>query len=258
MKKPTDIGTNRTGAKTSPIDSRRTIAGAKKGSAETGIESPGDSTRLEAERVFWSASAEPVGTVPVPATLRGVASTVIEVAQGHKPTVFIDKLGGRLAFERTGTRLYEAVIAKLVAADVHEGGPTRSELEVIRDDELRHAALLIEALEKLGADPTAMTPCADLVGVTGLGLIQVVTDPRTTLSQALEALLIAELTDVDAWAMLVDLATGLGHDDLAERFRAAELEEETHLARVRAWVALTTLGQSGVLPTPPEPDAAVR
>ena len=107
--------------------------------------------------------------------------------------------------------------------------------------------LLAEALEKLGADPTAMTPCADLTGVTGMGLVQVLTDPRTTLTQALDAILIAELTDVDAWAVLIDLA---------ERFRQAAAEEEVHLERVRGWVLLATLGQTGVAPTPPQPTAA--
>jgi hypothetical protein len=32
---------------------------------------------------------------------------------GKEPIVFLDKLGERAAFERSGTRLYETLIAKL-------------------------------------------------------------------------------------------------------------------------------------------------
>jgi ferritin-like protein len=257
VQSPTDMGMNRTGAKASPIDSRRTIAGAR-GTGEDGVDAGVDGAALETERILWSSSAGPVGTVPIPTTLKGAATTVVETVRGHKPTVLIDKLGARLAFERTGARLYEALITKLSAASPHEGGPTRSDLELIRDDEIAHAALLVEAIETLGADPTAMTPCADLTGVTGIGLVQVLTDPRTTLSQALDAMLIAELTDVEGWSLLIELTSALGHAELAERFRAAELAEETHLAQVRTWVSLGALGQSGAMPTPPDPDAAVR
>jgi hypothetical protein len=257
VQSPTDMGTNRTGAKASPIDSRRTVAGAR-GSGEDFVDAGIDGAALENERILWSASAGPVGTVPIPTSLKGAATTVVETVRGHKPTVLIDKLGARLAFERTGARLYEALITKLSAANPHEGGPTRSDLELIRDDEIAHSALLVEAIEKLGADPTAMTPSADLTGVTGIGLVQVLTDPRTTLSQALDAILIAELTDVAGWSLLSELSTALGQRELAERFRAAEAAEEVHLARVRAWVSLGALGQSGAVPTAPDPDAAVR
>src|SRR5688500_4167477 len=108
MHKPTDIGANRTGIGTSPLDSRQTIKGAEQ-AATIG---PQDGKVLEAERVLWARNAEPVGSIPPPATVKGMVKTVIEMVEGHKPTVFIDKLGERLAFERTGTRLYEALLAK--------------------------------------------------------------------------------------------------------------------------------------------------
>ena len=59
------------------------------------------------------ASADPIGTDAAAATLKGAVKTAGEHAQGRRsPTVFLDKLGERLAFERTGTRLYEPLIAK--------------------------------------------------------------------------------------------------------------------------------------------------
>ena len=47
--------------------------------------------------------------------------------------------------------------------------------------------MLVQAMEQLGGDPTAQTPCADVTATASMGLIQVVTDPRTTLAQSLNA-----------------------------------------------------------------------
>ncbi len=248
MQKPTDIGTNRTGIAASPIDGRRTEEGA-----QIGAGMPLDGSVLEAERVRFSREAFPLGTVPPPGTLKGVVKATIEAVKGHKATVFLDKLGERIAFERTGSRLYDALLAKLDAADVHEGGPTRAELEQIRDEERQHFAWLRDAMIKLGGDPTAMTPCADVAAVASLGWVQVVTDPRTTLTQALDVILVAELADNDGWSMLIELADGLGQDELARRFRIALDEENEHVAKVRSWLATALAGQAGVAPTPEQP-----
>jgi len=66
--------------------------------------------------------------------------------------------------------------------------------------------------------------------------MQVVTDPRTTIPQSLNAILVAELADNASWEMLLQLAEETGHDEMAERFRAALAEEEQHLASVRQWL----------------------
>lgn len=241
MQKPTDTGMNRTGVATSPIDSRRTASGAEQ--APTGGMLDGHA--LAAERITWARIAQPLGTVPPPATLKGVLKTAIEKLEGHQPTVFIDKLGERLAFERTGTRLYEAVMAKLEAADPHPGGPTRGDLELIHSAEHHHFTLVRDAIVQLGADPTAITPSADLVAVAGLGWVQAVSDPRTTLNQCLDVMLIAELADHDGWQLLIDLTEKLGFDDVANQFRTALEEEERHVLRVRGWVTTALLGEAG-------------
>jgi hypothetical protein len=247
MDKPTDTGMNRTGIATSPIDSERTISAAE--AADTA--SPLDGSLLEAERTRWSRDADPLGTVPPPGTLKGIAKTLLEKLQGRQPNVFIDKLGERLAYERTGTRLYDALLAKFEAANVHEGGPTRADLEKHRNDEHHHFLLVCDAIRQLGADPTAITPCADVVAVAGLGWVQILTDPRTTFTQCLDVMLIIEQGDVAGWELLTELATSLGFDDLADQFRAANVIEEEHAAHLKAWVTQALLGQVGTEPTPP-------
>ncbi len=248
MNKPTDVtGKNRTGAAAAPAESKKTAEGAEAGTPDELVNMEG--VELSATRTAWASSAEPIGTMPPP-SLKGVARTALKKMQGMDPTVFLDLLGARLAFERSGTRLYEALLVKHAAAHLHEGGPTRDELEHIRDEELQHAAILAKCMEQLGADPTAMTPAADIEGVATHGVLQVVADPRTTLTQALQVVMIAELADNEAWQTLIELADGLGQEEMADDFRKALLEEEDHLARVRAWLAAAFSGQAGIDPTP--------
>jgi len=234
MKKTTsDMGPNRTGIATSPIDSADIFQAAQKRAPS----SPGDGSLLLEVRKQYSLESGGVGHVPPPANLKGVAKTAVELLKGAKPTVFLDKLGERLAFERSGSRLYEGALAKLDVYGSWEEGPTQEGLERILNDELSHFALISESLTKLGADPTAVTPCADLVGVMSMGLPAVLADPRTNLRQSLEALLVAELTDNASWELLIELARGLGHDTLADRFQLALDAESEHLVLVRGWLA---------------------
>jgi rubrerythrin len=232
MKEPTDMGMNRTGVGTSPIDSKELIEGAR----ESQPSSLGDETEIARVRASYGAESSVVGTMPPPSSVKGAVLTMIEGITKN-PMVFLDKLGERLAFERTGVRLYDALLAKFDVLGSWEGGPTRDLLVEFREDELRHFHVVKSAMESLGADPTALTPSGDIVGVEGMGLVQVITDPRTTLPQALHAQLVAELTDAEGWDMLADLAASLGHDAMADDFRDALRAEEKHLAHVRQWVA---------------------
>lgn len=254
--KPTDTGLNRTGLGTSPMDKDKVVEGAK-------LQAPQASfavDAIEAVRTSFSREAEPLGTLPPPATLKGAAKTLVHKLQGEKANVLIDLVGERLAFERTGTRLYEALLAKLAAAGDHPSGPTRADLEQIRDEELAHAAMLAEAATEMGADPTAMTPAADVTAVASSGIVKVVCDPRTTLTQALNAMLVAELADNDGWAMLTELAERLDQDAFAQRCHAAAQDEERHLDLVRSWLQGAIEGQAGLpadghAAAPPPPPA---
>jgi rubrerythrin len=93
--------------------------------------------------------------------------------------------------------------------------------------------MLVACMEKLGADPTAQTPCADVAGVESVGLLQVVTDPMTSVTQSLHAMLVAELTDNDAWDELVKLAREFGQDEMVALFEKAREAEREHLAGIR-------------------------
>jgi hypothetical protein len=127
--------------------------------------------------------------------------------------------------------MYDAVLAR---RDVSNGavGALRADLSRFRDDELRHAGALGEAMLDLGAEPPALASDVDT-----LARVQQLTDSRTSLGQVLRILLEAEVADIDGWESLVVAARTLGYPDLARSARRAALEEELHIVHVRHWMA---------------------
>jgi hypothetical protein len=75
-----------------------------------------------------------------------------------------------------------------------------------------------------------------------MGLMQVVTDPRTTLAQSLHAMLIAEMTDNSGWETLIALASVNGQSAMVGNFTVALDEERRHLQMVRSWLDEATIG----------------
>lgn len=240
MENEVAVGMNRTGLDMAPFSRDELIDYAEDQAAKA----PEHDGAFEAVHMEYMEAAERVGSVPVPATMKGMASTAVQKMTGKNPEVLIDKLGERLAFERTGTRLYEAMLLKCGAADSAGNPVDAAQLAGIRDDEEKHFHLLHAQIEKLGADPTAMTPCADVTGVQSLGLMQVISDPRTTVAQALNALLTAELTDNASWELLIELAQQSGHNDMANEFTAALQDEQRHLEMVRGWLREAVLTEA--------------
>ena len=149
--KPTDLGFNRTGMGLAPLRSQEMLEGVESLQPAAALV---DGARIEELRAELSRSAPPVGVMPPPPTIKGAAKAAVQALKGNAPLVFLDKLGERLAFERVGVRLYQALLAKFEAAHPHPGGPTREEIERVCNEELRHFGLVETAIVKLGADPT--------------------------------------------------------------------------------------------------------
>lgn len=222
------LGHNVTGAQMSPEDTKEMMEAVEKYPPDVA----GDSTKYAKERQVMTAASDGVGSVPVPGSTKGKLKSTFDKMLGKEPELLVDKLGERLAFERTGVRLYDAVIAKLGESN-SAGKKMIPDLKRIRDEEAEHMFLIKDAIETLGADPTAMTPCADLVGVMAVGPMQIVTDPRTNASQALNALLTLELTDNAAWEALIELTDKGGHPKIAKSFKKAVEQEEEHLQTIK-------------------------
>lgn len=229
------LGQNRTGIATSRESADRMIEGTTEFQPN---QATADGQEIAEVRQLFAKEAEPLGSVPPPADLAGMVGNAIKGLKGARPTQFIDKLGERLAFERSGVRLYEALISKYVAFGGFEGGPTLTQLERMMGEEHEHFRLLTEVVARVGGDPTVMTPSADLHATMTRGILEVMVDARTTFVQCLEALLVVELADNECWEALSDLARQNGEEAVVVAFERAREEEADHLEDVRAWIAV--------------------
>ncbi len=239
MHNTVETGLNRTGLDMAPTSKDDMVRFAE---AASPPQAPSAQPLADARRAF-ALEADALGSVPLPMRLRGLATALADTLKGHQGAVLIDKLGERLAYERTGVRLYEALEVKARAA---RSGPQVDVDAIvrIRDDEESHFHLLTQCLVTLGADPTAVTPCADAAGVVAMGPLQLVSDPRSTMAQALNAMLLVELGDGAGWDLLVELAQEAGHPDMAQRFTVAQETEREHLERVRGWLREAVMSEA--------------
>jgi bacterioferritin (cytochrome b1) len=225
-----DMGGNLSGIKTAP---EQLVNDQIEGAVAAGPSPAGGPEIADNERASYIEEGYPIGSLPdLPFDQEQKAD-----AETTGMAVFMDKLGERLAFERMGTRLYGALINKCEALGDTSMSPTVAELQEIRDEELRHFALLTETITQLGGDPTIQTPCADVSAVASLGIMQVLNDPRTNMSQCLNAILTAELTDNAGWEMLIDLADALDQSELNDSFTEALENEQKHLTNVQTWLS---------------------
>lgn len=228
------IGSNRTGIALAP----ERAAAMMKAAREFRPSSSGDADDIAVVRIEYASQREPAGTLPPPATIKQAASTALKALVGGKPNLLLDKLGERLAFERTGTRAYEALLSKYESdAELFPDGPTAADIEQIAREEVAHFELLHDAITLLGGDPTVFTPSANVQATATAGAADVLLDPRFTLLDGLEAVLLLELADNECWTALNDLAAMAGENDLAARFAAALDTETQHLNKVRGWIA---------------------
>jgi rubrerythrin len=224
------VGLNKTGIQMSPIDSKEML-----NVDENERGQPGDESGAVEVRSAYIAEADGVGSIPLPGTVKGALNVGIQMLKGDSPQILLDKLGERLAFERTGTRLYDALITKCEVMLDGQISMAVEDLAAIRADEARHFLLLKDAIETLGGDPTSQTPSADIVGVESMGLVQVLNDPRTSLAQSLHAIVTAELSDKAGWETLIALADEHELADMVNDFTLALNEEREHLALVQTW-----------------------
>jgi rubrerythrin len=234
MKDAAEFGMNKTPAQLHPVMTQAMIEGYEE------FPPHAENTKCDAftMRRSYIQDSEQLGGVPLPSTLRGAVSTGVQAIQGNSPSVLIDKLGERLAFERSGIRLYDALITKCKSAEPVLDIDT---LEQFRNDEAEHYSLVRDCIASMGGDPTAQTPCADSAGMASMGLMQVLNDPRSSIPQCVEAILMAELADAAAWELLIVLVDEAGLNDYVDRFQYAKRTEDHHMQVIKAWLEEMTL-----------------
>lgn len=158
------------------------------------------------------------------------------------PASLLRQMRARLAFERTSTRLYEAVLDKLdgaagTATRSQRGSLDRNTLVRFRNEEAAHFELLCETLDGMGVDPLDGLSSGDAEAPPKIdpGVLR---SDRIDMAAALGALLDLEQTDEAGWQRLVATTHACGLDDLAFRFEQAHAEEIGHVRQLRAWQAM--------------------
>lgn len=239
MKESINFGMNKTGIQMSPRLTAAMLEGREEFQAPA-LDVSMSAARLKEESITES---HPLGTVPLPGTAKGAFKAGLDKIRNARPEVLIDKLGERLAFERGGVRLYEALIVKCEAIMPDQSFDL---LYDFREEEAQHFRMIWSVMESLGADPTAQTPCADASGVAAFGLLQVLNDPRTTVAQCVQAILIAERADNDGWELLIRLAEEGGLRDEVVKFTEAKVTEENHVSHMKHWLERLLLANESV------------
>ena len=98
---PTTTGQNRTGAATA-VEGVRAMLDAN---ARWAPPDPIDTTLAEADRGIYIIESDALGSVPPPVTIQGMLQSGLDKLSGERPEMLMDKIGERIAFERTGARL---------------------------------------------------------------------------------------------------------------------------------------------------------
>jgi bacterioferritin (cytochrome b1) len=144
----------------------------------------------------------------------------------------IDILSERLAFERSGVKLYDRILA--VLREEHGDGMSRviGEMQKHRDQEKEHEEWLEAQIRGLGGTAHEETDRSRLVSRESEGIAKVVSS-EDRIAHLFHALLAAELVDNAGWDLLARLADEAGDRTAKREFKRRLHEEEEHLVFVR-------------------------
>jgi bacterioferritin (cytochrome b1) len=173
----------------------------------------------------------------------------------HNPQKVIDLLTERLTFERSGVKLYDAIIDKMTVSTEEGVVEMLDQMREHRDQEKEHEEWLEECVRQLGGDAHGHTEMADVVTRESKGIEDIILDGDNDIFHLFHALLTAELADNAGWDLLVSLADEAGDRDAKKAFKKRLHEEEEHLVYMRRAVERLArrevLGEEVSLPTSP-------
>ena len=161
------------------------------------------------------------------------------LAKENAPRV-LDVLSGRLGFERTGVKLYDAVIEKIGRRGDQRYLALVPTLRKHRNEEKAHEEWLESCIRELGGTAHETTDMVRLEAEESQGIQNVILDGHTKVLDLLHALLAAELSDNAGWDLLVKLAGDLGDREGKVEFAKRLAEEIKHLAFLREAVIRAT------------------
>lgn len=144
----------------------------------------------------------------------------------------IDYLNERLAFERSGVKLYDRIVSVIQASGDANIQGMLEEMREHRNEEKEHEEWLEEQIRALGGDAHGQTEHSELITRESKGIEEVIMSDAE-LPHLFHALLAAELVDNAGWDLLVQLADEAGDHEAKRGFKRRLHEEEDHLIFVR-------------------------
>jgi bacterioferritin (cytochrome b1) len=159
----------------------------------------------------------------------------------------IDILSERLAFERSGVKLYDRVLTVLRAQHTDDLSRLIGKTQEYRDQEKEHEEWLEALIRDLGGTAHEETERSRLVTRESQG-IEAVVKSEERWPNLFHALVAAELVDNAGWELLVGLADQANDREVKREFKRRLHEEEEHLLFVRKVVE--TLSIQDVLEGP--------
>ena len=176
-----------------------------------------------------------------------------KLAQKNKDKV-IDMLSERLQFERSGVKLYDAVIQKMQSSREPVVAKMLDQMQEHRDQEKEHEEWLEECIRQLGGDDKQLSEKAKLVQRESKGIEEVI-QRDAEIPHLFHALLAAELVDNAGWDLLVQIADECDDTKAKRDFKKRLHEEEEHLILIREAMkklsAHEILGEKLQMPTQP-------
>lgn len=148
MQKHDTPGTNRSGSTLNPSLIQTQLAFAESVAA-TPVQG---SENIKTVRMQYIAHADVVGS-PAPLLNQDSALGKALSERGLEAQIFADKLGQRLAFERSGVRLYEALMDKVLATEFAGKPELTADIGHICQEETEHFLMLKNIMEYLAPIP---------------------------------------------------------------------------------------------------------
>jgi hypothetical protein len=171
------------------------------------------------------------GVLPVSPALRvpsgGLGQAVSSTLDTMRPSLLIERLIDRLISAQERVALYTAALTKAVGVR----DTAQLVLERMGSDERQHCEVLRRHLVRLGFDPAFTPPVRE--GGDAKRILEIITNPRTSVSQALCALLGAALAAVGDWETLARTARDAHDERMAAEFENLRVIAETHVQRIR-------------------------
>ena len=199
----------------------------------------GVSPAAESNPATLTIGVAPQFTSPATATFQAllpgsftVATTSTHVCHCENATKVIDLLNERLAFERSGVKLYDTLLGRLRATEDRTLKAFLGDVKEHREEEKEHEEWLEGQIRALGGDAHAPTERSVLVQAESEGVERVMRRDDSILHD-FHALLTAELADNAGWDLLVQIADEFGDSEAKKQFKKRLHEEEKHLLFVR-------------------------